>query len=121
MRKIVLLTLVLLVPAIWLQAQSANSSANAGQTPGKMSDLTTLEGCLGNPNGHYTLTENNGTTHQLSGAANKLGHQVGRQIEVTGKPGMRTLDSTVAGLGSSAVEQEVFEVKSVKRLADACK
>lgn len=115
MRKLGMLTLVLLISAVWLSAQDAT------QTSDKNSNLTTVEGCLQNPNGHYTLTDNSGTAHQLAGAANKLGHQVGRQIEVTGKPGMRTLDSTLAGAGSSAVEQEVFEVKSVKRIADACK
>lgn len=122
MHKIVALSFVLLISTLWLQAQAGNPSSGASQTQDKTSDLLTLEGCLQNSNGQYTLTENNnGTTHRLSGAANKLGHQVGRQIEVTGKPGMRTEDSTIAGAGSSAVEHEVFEVRTVKRVADACK
>jgi len=101
--------------AVGLQAQ------DAGQPAGKKPDLTALQGCLRTSVGHYTLTEEDGTTHLLSGAANKLGHQVGRQIEVTGKPAIRTLDNTPQGGASSAVEQEVFEVKTVKRLADVCK
>ncbi len=119
MHKMAIVLLIFLVPATWAQAQSG--STDAGQSSGKNSDLTTLQGCLENPNGHYTLTETNGATHQLSGAANKLGHQVNRQIEVTGKTGMRTVDSTLAGAGSNAIEQEVFEVRSVKRIADVCK
>ena len=115
MRKTFMLSLLLLISAVWLHGQ------DAGQAPGKTSDVPTLQGCLQNSHNTYTLTEENGTTHQLVGALNKLGHQVGRQIEVTGKPGMRTADSTLAGGASSATEQEVFEVKTVKRLADECK
>ena len=121
MRKTIILTLVLLISAVWLQAQSAKPPSEAGKPADKTSDLPTLEGCLQSSNGHYTLTEDDGTTHRLSGAANKLGHQVGRQIEVSGKPGYSTEDTTPAGAGSSAVEWPVFEVKSVKRIADKCK
>ena len=115
MRKTFMLSLLLLIPAACLRAQ------DAGQASGKTSDVPTLQGCLQNSHNTYTLTEDNGTTHQLVGAVNKLGHQVGRQIEVTGKPGIRMADSTLAGGASNATEQEVFEVKTVKRLADACK
>ena len=114
-RKISMLSLLLVISSIWLQGQ------DAGQAAGKTSDANTLQGCLQNSRGNYALTEENGTTHQLAGAANKLGHQVGRQIEVTGKPGMRMADSTLVGAASSASEHEVFEVKTVKRIADACK
>jgi len=121
MRKTtMILTFVVPILAICLQAQSADQSSDAKQT-GKESDLTTLTGCLRVENNHYLLTEkSNGSTSQLSGAANKLGHQVGREIEVSGKPGIKTMDSTLAGAGSSALEQQVFEVKTVKRVADAC-
>jgi hypothetical protein len=122
MRKTtMILTFVLPILAICLQAQSANPSSDAKQTSGKEPDLTMLTGCLRVENNHYLLTEkSNGSTSQLSGAANKLGHQVGREIEVSGKPGIKTMDSTLAGAGSSALEQQVFEVKTVKRVADAC-
>jgi len=114
-KKTYMLSLLILISAFWLQAQ------DTGQASGKTSDVPTLQGCLQNSHNTYTLTEENGTTHQLVGAVNKLGHQVDRQIEVTGKPGMRMADSTLAGGASSATEQEVFEVKTVKRLADECK
>ena len=120
MRKAMILTFVLPILTICLQGQSAGPSSGAEPPSGKAADLTTLAGCLRIDSNHYLLTETNGPTHQLSGAANKLGHQVGRQIEVTGKPGIKTVDSTLAGAGSSAVEQPVFEVRTVKRIADAC-
>ena len=115
MNKSLMFALLLLISAVWLQAQDAS------QTAGKTSDPTTIQGCLQSSMGQYSLTDKDGIVHQLSGAANKLGHQVGRQIEVTGKPGIRTADTTNAGAGSSAVEQAVFEVKSVKQIAPTCK
>lgn len=115
MRKTFMLSLLLLISAAWLQAQ------DAGQVPDKTSDVNKLQGCLQNSHNVYLLTEENGTTHELVGAANKLGHQVGRQIEVTGKPGIRMADSTLMSSASSATQREVFEVKTVKRLADECK
>ncbi len=66
------------------------------------------------------LTEGDGTEHQLVGAATKLGHHVGREIEVTGKPTTRTADTTVQRLASGTEERPVIEVKTVKRVADTC-
>ncbi len=116
MRKTLLLGFVLLTCAFSLQAQS-----DAGQSPAKTSDPNTLTGCLKRADDQYILTEEDGTAHRLAGAANKLGHQLGREIEVTGKPGTRTEDVTLAGGASGAIERQVFEVKSVKRVADECK
>ena len=107
--------LVLLISALWLQAQ------DAGQTTGKTSGLTTIQGCLQYTNGHYRLTEDNGTTHQLQSEANKLTHHVGHEVAVTGKPALRSVDTTVQGTGSTAQEESVFKVSSVKHIADTCK
>ena len=118
MHKILMLAL-LLISGAWLQAlQYGSPEENKAPNP---SGPTTIQGCLQSSLGQYTLTDKDGVVHQLSGAANKLGHQVGRQIEVTGKPGMRTIDTTNAGAGSSVVEQAVFEVKIVKQIAPTCK
>jgi len=110
-RKTLVLTLVLLVSAVWLQAQDA----------GKTSSLETIEGCLQRSEGQYSLTDNTGTIHHLTGGASKLNPHVGHEVEITGKPGVRTLDTTPQGGASSAVEQPIFEVKSVKHVADTCK
>ncbi|HZL69452.1 MAG TPA: hypothetical protein VFC29_19230 [Candidatus Limnocylindrales bacterium] len=115
MRKTLVLTLVLLASAVWLQAQ------DAGKTGGKTSDLDTIEGCLQRSEGQYSLTDNTGTIHHLTGGASKLNPHVGHEVEITGKPGVRTLDTTPQGGASSAVEQPIFEVKSVKHIADTCK
>ena len=121
MYKTVLLTLVLLISVIGLHAQAANPSPDASKTAGKVSDLPTIEGCLQESDGQYTLTEDNGTTHDLAGSTGKLKHQVGHQVEITGKPGTRSYDTTPAGGASSIIVKAIFEVKSVKQLADKCK
>lgn len=114
MRKALMLSLVLLTSAIWLQAQ------DAGQTA-KTSTATTIEGCLQFTDGHYRLTDSSGTVHQLSNEANRLTHYVGQQIKVTGMPGVRTVDTTTQGNESTAKEQQVFKVKTVTHVADTCK
>ena len=111
MRKVLMLTLVLLISAVWVQAQ------DAGMAPGP----TTIQGCLQFTKGHYFLTDSSGTAHQLSGAAQKLQAHVGHTIEVTGKPGTRTVGTTVQGAASTAKVQEVFKVSSVKHIAETCK
>jgi hypothetical protein len=115
MRKLMMFILACLISSVCVQAQ------NQGQSSATSSDMTTVQGCLKVGMGRYTLTEEDGTLHYLTGAVGKLGHQVDRQVEITGKPGIRTLDSTLVGAASSAVEQPVIEVKTVKRIADACK
>ena len=110
MPKTLLLILALLISTVWLRAQ------DAGQT----SSATTIQGCLKYSKGHYRLTEDNGTVHQLSGEANKLTKHVGHEVEITGMPGVRTVGTTIQGSASSAKEEQVFKVKSVKHVADAC-
>jgi len=114
MRNPLMLTLVLLISAACLQAQ------DTGQTMGKTSGLTTIQGCLTYTNGHYRLTEDNGTTHQLQSEANKLTHHVGHEVAITGKPAVRSVDTTVQGSESTVKEEPVFKVTSVKHVADTC-
>ena len=115
MRKTWMLTLVLLVSAVCLPAQ------DEGKTSSKTSDLTTIEGCLQHSEGQYTLIDDTNTIHHLTGGAKLLTHHIGHQVEITGKPGWRTLDTTPQGGASGAVTQATIEVKSVKHIADTCK
>jgi hypothetical protein len=115
--KTLTLTLLLSISALWLQAGTASPSPEKNQNS---SDLTTIQGCLKLSRGQYGLTESNGTFHLLSGAAKKLGPHVGHEVELSGKPGTRTEDTTTVGGGSSANEFVVFEVKRVKHISDTC-
>jgi hypothetical protein len=121
MHKTSALAMVLLLSAAWLQAQTGFPSQDAAQTPGGTPGLTTIEGCLKYDNGQYTLTDNIGTPHRLAGATKKLKPYIDHQIELSGKPSSRTVDNTPPGGASSVIQQYVFEVKSVKQIADACK
>jgi hypothetical protein len=118
MGKTLMLTLLLLISAVWLQAGSSSPSSDKSKNS---SDLTTIQGCLQIANGQYKLTESDATVHDLSGAAKQLAPHVGHEVELTGKLGTRTEDTTSAGGASSAIERPVFEVKSVKHMADTCK
>jgi hypothetical protein len=117
MRKNVMLALLLLLSAAWLQAQQGETGQAAGRTSGG----ATIQGCLSNSAGQYFLTDDSGTKHQLSGYANKLKAHVGHEVEIRGKPSVKTVSDTSYGAASSAEEIPVFEVKSVKQIADACK
>lgn len=115
MRQTLMLTLAMLLSAVCLQAQ------DAGQTMGKTSTPTTIQGCLQHTKGHYVLTDSNGTANELSGHANKLKPHVGHTVEITGTPGTKTVSTTVQGAASTAKEHPVFHVTSVKHIADTCK
>jgi hypothetical protein len=117
MHKTLLLCLVLSAacsPA--MQYPSGEENKAPAGAPG----LTTLEGCLQYANGVYSLIEN-GTEHRLAGKTKELKAHVGHEIEVTGKPSSRTLGDTPPGGASSGIQQYVFEVKSVKHVANLCK
>lgn len=117
MRKSMPLALLVFISAVWLQAERASPAPEKDQN---FTNLTTIQGCLKIARGQYELIESDGTVHLLSGAAKKLGPHVGHEVELAGKPGTRTEDTTSAGGASSANEFPVLEVKSVKHIADTC-
>lgn len=110
MRKTLLITLVLLVSAMWLQAQDSMSKSGP----------TTVTGCLATVGNNYTLTDSNGKVYQLSDEANKLTKHVGHEVKITGTPGVRTRDTTQQGTESTVKETPVIRVKTVTHVADKC-
>ena len=117
MRKTLLITVMLMISGVWVTAQSTSSSPVAGTSSG----LDTLTGCLKFTHENYILTEDDGAEHQLAGSERKLGHEIGHQIEVSGKPATISVDQTLAGGSSTVIEEHVFKVKVVKQVADQCK
>ena len=111
MRKTLMLSVILLISVVCLPAQ------DAGKPMGKTSNLITIQGCLQLAEGQYTLVDDTNTLHHLVGGAKMLTHQVGHEVEITGKPGSRTLDTTPQGAASGSVTQATIEVKSVKQIA----
>ncbi len=119
MRKTWLLTLVLLFPAIWLQAQEGNPGADIW--PPATSSPPTIDGCLRSSGGHYTITDKDGTIHHLTGNTARLSRYVGHEVEVSGKPTVITLDTTVKNAASTVEELPALEVKSAKEISKACR
>lgn len=121
MRDGSLLAVLFLFTAGWLVAQSATPPPDAKAAENLPWDQTSHTGCLHSADGKYTLVEDDGVSHELVGAAGKLKHEVGHEIEIIGKEGVRTVDRTLPGGASSVAEFPVFQVKSVKQIAIKCK
>src|SRR5437764_10847331 len=119
MYKILMLSLVLLVSAAWLNAQTypqSDASQTAGQT---MSGQTTVEGCLQGSNGNYTITDNKGTMYQLSGDTSKLNDHVGHEVQITGTSSAAAASSN-SGAASGGTQQSL-DVKNIKHISKTCK
>ena len=82
MNKTLMLFLVLLICALWLQAQPAYQGSGAGQTADSTPGPNALEGCLQSSDGEYTVTDKNGVIHHLSDGG-KVKHYVGHEVQLT--------------------------------------
>ncbi|MGA9568319.1 MAG: hypothetical protein WBS19_22545 [Candidatus Korobacteraceae bacterium] len=118
MRTTLSLGLLLFISFAGLQAEPA---APASDKNHQSADLDTMQGCLHMDQSQYVLTDPDGKSHLLSGAARQLGRLVHHEVELGGKTGVRTSDATSVGGGSSVTEYVVFEVKTVKDVAAECK
>jgi len=104
---------LLLLSVAWLPAQEKSSS----QTK---SGATAMQGSLFYASGQYFLIDGGKAKLELSGSTNKLKEHIGHEVQITGKPSTKTVEATSYGAASSAEVVPVFEVKSVKRIADDC-
>ncbi len=124
MKKTLLLTLILLVSAAWVVAQTSQSTSPSsprstqgypsGSSSGQMGSQssqypssqsssgmsntakeTHLEGCLSGSAGNYTLTDSAGMTWRLEGDSSDLGKHIGQEVRISGS-------SSSTGMGSSA-------------------
>jgi len=121
MRNAALVGIFCLTSCLVLLGQSTTPAPDASQSANLPWDQSAITGCLQTTAGHYILRDDEGTVHELSGGARKLRPFVDRQVEIVGKKGTRSIDRTAAGGASTVVEIPIFEVKSVKQLADKCK
>jgi hypothetical protein len=117
MPRKLMLALLLPLSAAWLQAQPANPSSDKN----KPSEPVTIQGCLQDSENKFILIESDGTTHVLSGSGGKLKHELGHEVELTGKNETETLDDTSPGGASSVKMITVFQVKTIKHVDDTCK
>jgi hypothetical protein len=113
-----LLSLMLLAPVVALPAQEGTPGLDAWVSAG--SYPPTLSGCLVQWGFYYYVIGNDGTLYNLTRETSGLSHYVGHEVEVTGKPTVISLDTTVPQIASSVQELPALEVKSVKELSATC-
>src|SRR5215831_2262162 len=116
MHKTLMLLLVLLASAAWVQAQAYPQSEPTQSTAAAAGHMT-VQGCLSGSEGAYTLTADNGTTYQLTGNTAELKDHLSHEVQITGK----TSSSNAASSSTAATQQGVLDVKSMKHIAKTCK
>lgn len=121
MYKNLILGLVLVASAAWLQAQAGYPQSEASQTPGTTSTQNTVQGCLQESGGNYTLAADDGTMYQLSGNTSKLSAHVGHEVQITGRASSSSAASSPSGTGQGASQEATLNVKSMKHLSETCK
>ena len=113
MRHLLLLS-VLLLGVSWAAAQTESQASKTKTSGGQ----ETVQGCLSNSGGAYTLTAKDGKTFQLTGDTAKLTEHVGHEIKVTGTVSAASESSTGA-MGKTAAEKSI-EVSSFKHVSKTC-
>jgi len=117
-RTTLTLTSILLLSSLWLQAQAGDPGADTRAS--NTSGLTKIDGCLQSSGGHYTVTDDNGKIHNLTGDTARLSHYVGHQVEITGTPTFKTIDTSEQNAASTVEEVPAFRVKSAKQVSKTC-
>lgn len=120
MPKTLMFAMLLLTSALCLPAQEGIPGADVARAPVGKSP-TTVQGCLSSSGGHYTVTDKHGKVSRLTGSTAKLSHFVGHEVEITGKPTVITLDTTMTQTASSAEELPALQVEHAKLLSKTCK
>ena len=118
MRVTLMLTLVLVISALWLQAQVGDPGRD-----GLMSSQTyppVIRGCLERSGFYYAVVSRDGTAYDLTGSTNHLIHDVGHEVEITGKPTVISVSTTMIRAASTVEEFPALEVRTVKELSRTC-
>jgi uncharacterized protein DUF5818 len=118
MKRTFLLLSVLLLSAAWAMAQNGGGYSNNEGSNSSHASQVTVQGCLGEEGGNFTLTEPSGTTYQLVGNTEKLRAHVGHTMRVTGTS---TSAAQVPGSMSETTEtQPTLSVTSFKHVSSNC-
>ncbi len=118
MRGMVMVVLGLVVCAVWVQAQVG--------IPGREGLTSTqnyppvISGCLERSGFYYAVVGKDGTAYDLTGSTTHLNHYVGHEVEITGKPTVVSVSTTMIHAASSVEEYPALEIKTVKELSGAC-
>jgi len=115
MRRISLLSSILLLSAVWAAAQYDSDSQSESTT---VSRKATVEGCLDGAIGNYTLTDYAGVSYRITGNTEPLKAHAGETMRVTG---VVTPVVHVPGAMSEGIEtQPTLSVVSFQRISAVC-
>jgi hypothetical protein len=117
-RNVVILSLALFMSVLWLQAQEGNPGTDVwipvNTYPPK------IDGCLHLYGFYYYVIGTDGTVYNLTHDTAVPSRFVGHEVEITGKPTVITLNTTMVHAASSVEELPALEVKTVKELSATC-
>lgn len=117
MRDTLMLVLVLVVSALWLQEQVGIPGREGLDSDQNYPPV--ISGCLERSGFYYAVVGNDGTAYDLTGSTTRL-HYVGHEVEITGKPTVVSVSTTMIHAASSVEEYPALEIKTVKELSGAC-
>ena len=127
--RTLLIVPILLLGVTWATAQTKPD--NSGQASynqesnGKSGADRSVQGCLSESSGSYTLTSDTGKTYMLGGDTSKLAEHVGHEVLITGtrkSAGNMTAPSgETAGAMSNQANEPMLDVVSVKHVSKTCK
>ena len=123
MKRILLLSSILLLSAVWAVAQYGSQQPSASSQNSSDASKTTIEGCLAGSVGNYSLTDKSGNTYQLTGDTAKLQAHVGHTVQVTGTPNASSGSATGSQSGSMsgpADASPALNVTSFKHVSTSC-
>ena len=120
MYKTLMLSLVLLASAAWLQAQAGGYS-QPSQSSGSASGHMTVQGCLQGSDGNYTLTADDGTMYQLTGNTSDLSAHVGHEVQISGTTSASSMSGSSRASTPEGTQQATLDVKSMKHISKTCK
>lgn len=119
MYRIVLLIALSSAISLSSHAQAGDPGADKVQGPG--SNATSLTGCLQREGFQYSLVDDAGKSHLLTGNTRKLSHYVGHRVELAGKSTIKTIDTTETQAASTVEEIPAFQVATAKQVSSTCK
>ncbi len=117
-RRLLVTTLLLISAALWLRAQEGNPGRDVWVSADTYPP--TVQGCLQNRSIRYFVAGQDGTVYNLTGRTNILRDYIGHEVEITGKPTVRSFSTTEKDMASTVEEIPALDVKGVKELAKTC-
>ncbi len=114
MRRIILLSTIVLLSAVLAVTQVNSNSARESAT----APSTTIEGCLDGAIGNYTLTDHSGASYRLIGNTEEFKAHVGETMRVTGL--VKTVMNVPGAMSEGTETRPTFSVISFTRISGVC-